>query len=295
MSFKKILIILLSLFMLVGIIVGCSIEEATTPEDQSAEDTTPEENIPVKQSVELVVFAAASMTEVLEEINKAYTGKNGHVSIIVNLDSSGTLKTQIEEGAECDIFISAAQKAMNELDINSDPEINVNRLDFVLEGTRRDILENKVVLAVPNDNPENIGNFDQLAVSLTEGGILMAMGNADVPVGQYTSKILAYYKLDEDALAASGVITYASTVKEVTTQVAEGLVDCGVIYSTDAKAAGLEVVDQATSEMTDGQVIYPAAVMKNSKAVDEAKAYLDFFTGNEGAALLETFGFTPIR
>lgn len=293
MSFKKCFIFLLAVSLLFGI-AGCGTEETSTPDAQPPENTAPEETAPEKPAVELIVFAAASMTEVIEEINKAYMELNPQVTIITNLDSSGTLKTQIEEGADCDVFISAAQKAMNELDISADPEVNADQLDFVLEGTRRDILENKVVLVVPDGNPKNIGSFDELAARLTEGDILLTMGNIDVPVGQYTSKILLYYYLDEEALAASGVITYASTVKEVTTQVAEGLVDCGVIYSTDAKAANLEVLDQASKEMTDGQVIYPAAVMKNSHIIDEAKAYLEYFTGTEGAAFLEIFGFTPI-
>jgi len=247
------------------------------------------------EKVELTIFAAASLTEVMEELARVYMEENENISIVLNLDSSGTLKTQIEEGTDCDIFISAAQKQMDELDINADPQINVKQLDFVLEGTRTNLLENKVVLAVPDGNPKGIASYDDLAKRLDEGDILMAMGNADVPVGQYTSRILAYYKLDEAALlAASGVITYASSVKEVATQVAEGLVDCGVIYSTDAKTANLEVVDQATVEMC-GQIIYPAAVMKNSSAVDEAKAFLNFLTGSEAASILESFGFTPLR
>lgn len=298
MSFIKYLIVLLALILLVSI-AGCGTEEVVTPDNQPAGDiatgdTAPEETAPEKQEIELLVFAAASLTEVIEEINRAYMEANPHVTIITNLDSSGTLKTQIEEGADCDVFISAAQKAMNELDINADPAVNVGQLDFVLEGTRQNIIENKVVLAVPAGNPKAINSFDELAVRLIEGDILMAMGNIDVPVGQYTSKILLFYNLDEKALAASGVITYASNVKEVTTQVSEGLVDCGVVYSTDARAANLEIVDLATSEMTDGQVIYPVAIMKNSSAVDEAKAYIDYLTCTEGAAFLESFGFTPI-
>ncbi len=294
MSLKQICIVLLALFLLAGT-AGCGTEETTVPDNQPAGDIDRGETASGTQDVELIVFAAASLTEVIEGIIKAYMEANPHVTVIINLDSSGTLKTQIEEGADCDVFISAAQKAMNELDISADPEVNAGQLDLVLEGTRRNILENKVVLAVPNGNPNNIGSFDELATRLSEGDILMAMGNIDVPVGQYSSKILQYYNLDEEELAASGVITYASNVKEVTTQVSERLVDCGVVYSTDARAANLEVVDQATREMTGGQVIYPAAVIKRSNSVDEAKAYLDYLTGTEGALFFEAFGFTPIR
>ena len=98
------------------------------------------------------------------------------------------------------------------------------------------------------------------------------MGNADVPVGQYTQKILAYYELSEDDLAAAGSVTYGSNVKEVTTQVSEAAVDCGIIYQTDAFSAGLTVVDTATAEMC-GQIIYPAAVLNISQNPDAAQAF----------------------
>lgn len=288
MIFMKISFALTFLLLLTGI-TGCNAGEPTDPDYQAANDSSSP-----GQQVELTVFAAASLTEVIEEINRAFIEENKNIVLVTNLDSSGTLKTQIEEGADCDLFICAAQKAMDELDISADPEVNVDQLDFVLDGTRRDILENKVVLAVPGGNPKNIDSYEELAVRLSKGDILMAMGNEDVPVGQYTSRILEYYNLDEETLAASGVITYASNVKEITTQVLEGLVDCGVVYSTDARTANLDVVDQATMDMTGGQVIYPAAVMKNSNSVDEAKAYLDFLTGSEGASILEDFGFSPL-
>lgn len=289
MIFRKISFALTSVLFLVGN-TGCNAGEMADPDNQAAKDSSSP-----GQQVELIVFAAASMTEVIEEINRAFIEENGSITVVTNLDSSGTLKTQIEEGADCDVFISAAQKAMNELDISADPEVNIDQLDYVLKETRRNILENKVVLVVPGDNPKKIDSYEELTVRLTEGDILMAMGNEDVPVGQYTSRILEYYNLDEEALAASGIITYASNVKEITTQVLEGLVDCGVVYSTDARTANLEVVDQANMDMTGGQVIYPAAIMKNSNAINEAKAYLDFLTGSEGASILEDFGFTPIH
>ena len=124
-------------------------------------------------------------------------------------------------------------------------------------------------------------------------GPLLVMGNSDVPVGQYTQKILAYYGLDEEALAKAGKITYGTNVKEVTTQVKEGSVNCGVIYCTDAFSAGLTVVDSATAEMC-GQVIYPAAVMKNSAHPAEAQAFLDYLSSPEAMAIFETVGFAPV-
>ena len=241
---------------------------------------------------EIIVFAAASMTETLNQVKDVYEKEN-NVTITYNFDSSGTLKTQIQEGADCDLFISAGQKQMNQLDLSSDREINKEGLDFVAGDTRLNLLENKVVLVVPEGNPKGIESFDDLAARLAEGSILMAMGNSDVPVGQYTQKILNFYGLDEEALAKSGVITYGSNVKEVTTQVSEGSVDCGIVYCTDAFSAGLTVIDSASKDMC-GQVIYPAAVLKTAKNPDAAKAFLDYLTGSEAMAIFEAVGFSPV-
>ena len=243
---------------------------------------------------DLMIFAAASMTETLNEIKGMYEEANPDVTLSFNFDSSGTLKTQIEEGADCDVFISAGQKQMNELDITASEENNPDQLDFVKEDSRINLLENKVVLVVPEDNPKEIQSFDDMAGLLKDGDILMAMGNSDVPVGQYTQKILAYYDLDEEELAGAGKISYGSNVKEVTTQVTEGSVDCGVVYCTDAFSADLPAIDSAVPEMC-GQVIYPAAVMKNSKNPDEAQAFLDYLTGEEAMEVFEKVGFSRVE
>ena len=244
--------------------------------------------------VELIVFGAASMTETLTELGDRYMEANPNVKIVFNFDSSGTLKTQIQEGADVDIFISAGQKQMNQLDKSVAAEKNPDGLDFVLEDTRFDFLENKVALAVPEGNPAGIKSYDDLKSGLEAGKILLAMGNADVPVGQYTQKILTFLDLDEAALAKAGNITYGSNVKEVTTQVSEAAVDAGIIYQTDAFSAKLTVVDTATKEMC-GQVIYPAAIMKPSKNVEAAEAFLDFLRSEEAGKVFEEVGFTPIR
>ena len=246
-----------------------------------------------EEKTELIVFAAASMTETLTQIQALYGEVAPEVELVYNFDSSGTLKTQIEEGAECDVFISAAPKQMNQLDASKDGDANPDGLDFVLQGTRVDLLENKVALAVPEGNPAGIESYDDLADRLGEGGVLLAMGNADVPVGQYTQKILAYYGISEEELADAGCVTYGSNVKEVTTQVAEAAVDCGIIYATDAFSAGLTVVDTATAEMC-GQVIYPAAVLNITRHEETAKAFLDYLRGEEASAVFESVGFSPL-
>ena len=245
------------------------------------------------QSVELIVFAAASLTETLTAIGETYSAENPGVTFRFNFDSSGTLKTQIQEGADCDLFISAGQKQMDQLDIMALADVNKDRLDFVDSDTRVDLLENKVVLCVPEGSDKGIDSFDALAEHLKAEDILFCMGNSDVPVGQYTQKILAYYALDEAALAAAGVITYGSNVKEVTTQVTEGSVDAGVVYCTDAYSADLTPVDEATKEMC-GQVIYPAAVMKAAPNADAAKAFLAYLQTEEAMTVFEGVGFSAV-
>ena len=313
---KKWIALFLALVMALTLFVGCVAKDtaagttATAPDqtepsaetgpsaepdqaDVSAETQTPAE--PEAEPVELIVFAAASMTETLNQIAERYKDVAPNVTLVFNFDSSGTLKTQIEEGADCDVFISAAPKQMNALDSSKDADGgNTDGLDFVLQGTRINLLENKVALAVPEGNPKNITSYDDLAAGLKDGTVLLAMGNADVPVGQYTQKIFTYYGLDEQVLASAGVLTYGSNVKEVTTQVSEAAVDCGIIYATDAFSAGLTVVDTATAEMC-GQVIYPAAVLNITQHEAEAKAFLDYLTGAEVSAVFASVGFSPIN
>ena len=245
------------------------------------------------ESMELIVFAAASLTETLNAIAETYSAENPGVTFSFNFDSSGTLKTQIQEGADCDLFLSAGQKQMNQLDSTASAEGNTEGLDFVDAESRVDLLENKVVLCVPEGSNKGIDSFDILAEHLKAEDILFCMGNSDVPVGQYTQKILTYYDLDEAALAAAGVITYGSNVKEVTTQVSEASVDAGVVYCTDAYSAGLTPVDEATREMC-GQVIYPAAVMKNALHAEAAKEFLAYLRTDKAATVFESVGFTAL-
>ncbi|MCH3949706.1 MAG: molybdate ABC transporter substrate-binding protein [Acidaminococcus sp.] len=245
-----------------------------------------------KKPVELNIFAAASMTESLQDIQKKYEAATPGVKLVLTLDSSGELKRQIESGAACDVFISASPKQMNQLDKEADPKLNPKHLDFIDHATRKNFLENKVVLSVPKGNPKQIKNFDDLIKRLPSGSLKLAIGNQDVPVGQYTQKIFAYYKLNPSDIESS--LSYGSNVKEVTTQVKEALVDAGIIYGTDAAAAKLQVIDQATPEMC-GQVIYPVAVLKNSAHAKEAKAFVDFLSSEDAQKIFKEKGFAPIK
>ncbi len=264
--------------MLVGVLCGCG-GTGKDNTDSALDDT--------QDTVELTVFAAASLTEALNEIAEQYKEIAPEVSLVFNFDSSGTLKTQIEEGAECDIFISAAQKQMNQLDATQDTQKNPDGLDYIDPDTRINLLENKVVLVVPKGNPAGITSFEELGDKCS----LIALGNDDVPVGQYSEEILQGLGLMEK-LESEGKITYGSNVKEVTTQVAEAVVDCGIVYATDANSAGLTIVAQASDEMCS-QAIYPAALLKNSVHAEQAQAFLDYLQDGVAMQVFEEIGFLP--
>ena len=231
------------------------------------------------ESVQLTVFAAASLTETLNEIAEQYKTVAPNVELVFNFDSSGTLKTQIEEGADCDLFLSAAQKQMNALQDE----------DLINTGTRVDLLENKVVLAVPEGNPADIQSFEDIG---TDQCKRIALGNEDVPVGSYSVEILTNLGI-LDELESGNKITYGSNVKEVTTQISEGSVDAGVVYCTDAYSAGLTPVDEATAEMC-GQVIYPAAVLKAAPNAEAAKEFLAYLQTDKAMTVFEGVGFSAV-
>ena len=275
---KKGLSFLLTLVMLLGL-TACGDAETGGIQETAEGAGEPQEST---EAVELYVFAAASLTETLDEIIEDYKTVAPNVTITPTYDSSGTLLDQIQAGAECDLFLSAGASQMDTLEEDGG----------VLEGSRLDLLENKVALAVPEGNPKGIESFDQLSELLKSGDVTLAIGNSDVPVGQYTQKIFTYYGLNEADI--SSCLTYGSNVKEVTTQVSEGAVDCGIISATDAFSAGLTTVDGATAEMC-GQVIYPAAVAASSQHPDEAQAFLDYLTTADAGAVFESVGFTPLN
>ena len=281
---KKFVSLLLALVMALSLMAcGTSVADNGDAGDQQTSAET----------VELTVFAAASLTESLTAIGEKYMAENENVKITFNFDSSGKLLTQITEGAVCDLFLSAAPKQMNALDgsLKDDADKNPDGLDMLVAGSRIDLLENKVALAVADGNPKGIESFDQLAELLKSGEVMLAIGNSDVPVGQYTQKIFAYYGIDETSVADK--LTYGSNVKEVTTAVSEGTVDCGIIYASDAYSAQLTVAAEATADMC-GQVIYPAAVLNTSANQEAAAAFLTYLQGEEASAEFEAVLFTPL-
>ncbi len=218
---------------------------------------------------EIVVFVASSLTQSLTAIAEDYNKASPEVKIVFQFDSSGTLLTQIEQGAYCDVFLSASQEQMESLSI--DPVI---------------LLENTLVLAVPQDNPAGILSFDDLS---KDGVKLVAVGGADVPAGKYAKQVLAYLGL-WDALEAAQKLTFSTSAKEIVTQISMGAVDCGIVYATDAAVAGLHVVAYAPEDSHDN-IVYPAAVLPKSENKNEATAFVDYLLSSSATDRFEADGF----
>ena len=248
--------------------------ETTAPAAESAPAETP-----AAEAVELHVYAAASLTESMNQIAENYKAVAPNVTITYTFDSSGTLKTQIEEGGDCDLFLSAAQKQMNGLAEGG----------YIDENSRVDLLENKVTLAVPQGNPAGVASFEDVNTDKVK---MIALGNSDVPVGQYSQELFTAMGVWD---AIQDKITFGSNVKEVTTWVGESTVDCGVVYATEAFSAGLEVVAEADPALLTNQVIYPAAVLAASAHKDEAQAFLDYLKADESVAVFEAVGFAMAK
>ncbi len=287
---KKILAIGLSLAMVFAV-TACG---STSTEESSSAGSSSGSAAAEKVSGELYVSAAASMTESLDKVIAAFEKQNPDCKVTATYDSSGTLETQILQGASCDVFISAAQKQMDELDGSSDKCLGEN---YVLNGSRIDLLENTAVLVASEDNAGEITSWDDFVSKLesaqSSDDLIFCMGNSDVPVGAYTSKILENLGVSEADLVSKGIVTYGSNVKEVTSQVQNGAADCGIIYSTDAYSAGMKAVATADSELA-GKIIYPAAVMQNAENQEAAQAFVDFLQTDEAMKEFTAVGFKAV-
>lgn len=308
---KKIIALLTASILCIGLLAACGSsggsaqEAAGTPAPAPAESGSAETPAAASAAAEapdvldvsgeVIVYAAASLTESMDEIIAEFTKEHPDVVITPNYGSSGTLVDQIKEEAPCDIFVSAAKKQMNQIDSTADAEVNPEGLDYVVPGTRVDLLENKCVLAVPEGNPAGLSSFEDLKSAFEQDGFIFAMGGESVPVGAYTQKIFEFLGLDEAALAAAGKITYGEDVKAVTSAVGEGVAQAGVIYGSDAFSAGLESVAEATEEMTGGKVIYPAALITTGQNPDAAAVFLEYLQGAEASKKFESVGFATLN
>ncbi len=229
--------------------------------------------------VELNVSAAASLTDVLKEINALYVQENPHVTITPNFASSGTLQQQIEQGAPVDVFFSAAAKQMD----------NLQNGGLILVETRQNVVTNSLVLIVPIDSTLNITSFNDLATDRVQK---IAVGDPkSVPAGTYAKQ--AFDLLGITAQVEPKEIL-GSDVRQVLTYVETGDVDAGLVYATDALVSSkVKVVASAPAEI-NAKIIYPIAIIKASNNVEAAKAYIEFLFSDEARVIFEKYGFTMV-
>lgn len=274
--------------MLVGLILiislcGCSQSTSTTA--STSTPTTPTAVITSTTAtqgpaVELNVAAAASLTDVLKTLDDIYMKKNPNIKIVANFASSGTLQKQIEQGAPADIFFSAGASQMNTLQKEA----------LIVNETRQDLLNNKVVLVVPLNGTLSIFSFKDLTVpNVTK----IAIGDpGSVPAGSYA--MTAFDTLGITASVKSKLIL-CSDVRQVLTYVQNGDVDAGVVYSTDAATTDKVKVVANAPDSVNAQIVYPIAVVKASKNADAAKAYVAFLASSEAKAIFEQYGFVVVK
>jgi len=231
-----------------------------------------------KEKYSLTIFAAASLTEALNEIATLYKAAVPEATLNFNFDSAGKLQMQIENGAEADLFLSAGQKQMDAI-----------AETYIDPATRKNLLVNKVVLIVPKNSKKDIKSFEDC---LTDKVSLIAIGNASTPLGLYAQEIFTSIN-GWDKVSAKASL--GSNVKEVVSQVENASVDAGIVFTTDAATSkNVKVVMQAP-DGSHTPAIYPAAVLKNSKQAKEAKAFLDFLSSPKAEAVFKKIGFGMVK
>lgn len=262
----------------VGIIAVACGGNSDNPSTKKAENTQEQTQESETEEVELHILAAASMTDVLTEIADRYKEDHPEITLTFSFDSSGTLQTQIEEGAPADVFISAALKQMDELN-----EQGLIDKDSIIE-----LLENKVVLIKPKGSELDIAWFEDVA---SDKVTMVAIGNSDVPVGQYTQTIYENLGLWDQIQEKAN---YATNVRQVLDWVATKNADCGIVYATDA---AIEPEVEIICEAPEGSctpAIYPAGIVKDSEYPEQAKEFMDFLKTDEVKEIFENYQFTYI-
>lgn len=276
---KKI-IALITILCMVFALAGCSNNApapAPTPEkpaETPAPEQKPEE--PAAEPATILLAAAASLKNCMDnELIPMFKEKNQNITVNATYDSSGKLQTQIEEGAEVDVFMSAAMKQMNALDEKG----------LMAENSIVKLLENKIVLIAPKGSDKGISTFEDILKADT-----IAVGDpASVPAGQYAKEAFENLKIWDQVSAKASLGT---NVTEVLNWVAEGSADAGVVYATDAASNENVVILAEAPEGSVAKVIYPVGVVKASANQEAAKAFVEFLQSEEALKVFEKYGFT---
>ena len=227
-------------------------------------------------SGEVMILAAASLTDVCSELEPLYEEEHPGVDLIFSFGSSGALQSQIEEGAPADIFLSASTKQMDAL-----KEEGLMDEDSITE-----LLENKVVLIVPKGNPAGISSFEECADD--KAGIIGIGDPESVPAGQYAEEVFTSLGIWDAVKAKAG---YGSDVRTVLTWVETGETDCGVVYATDALTTDKVETAATAPEGSCSKIIYPAGVVKAAGNKKEAEAFLEYLKGDEAGKVFKSYGF----
>ncbi len=281
--------LLVVIIMIAFVTVGCSSKDKGTNTSSEADtqtqvavtaepskDPAPTTAAPAKaESVEVLVAAAASLQNAMEELQTLYQDENPNVTLTFTYGSSGTLQQQIEQGAPVDVFMSAALKQMKALEEKG----------LILEDTKKELLENKIVLIQPKGSNIEMANFEDILLAP-----VIALGEpASVPVGQYAEEVFSYLGVLDKVMEK---VTYGKDVTEVLTWVATGNADAGVVYATDAKSSDLVKVVAEAPVGSTSKVLYPVAVVKETKVTDAAKAFVEYLGSEEAIGIFEKYGFT---
>lgn len=234
---------------------------------------------PTAEKVELTVLAAASLTDVCDELKTRFENENPNITVNISYGGSGALQTQIEEGAPADVFISAATKQMTALD-----EEGLMDSDSIVQ-----LLENKVVLIVPKESDTRVSSFEDAA---TDAVAMIGLGEpGSVPVGQYSEEIFTSLGILD---AVKTKANYGSDVRTVLSWVETAAVDCGVVYATDAYASEDVTIVCEAPEDSCKKVIYPVGIVAASEHPDEAAAWVAFLQSDASMALFADYGFSGI-
>ena len=258
-------------------LAGCGGQDTTSPTTDNPTDGEEQQATVDTEPVELLVSAAASMTDCLTELQTMYTEDHSNVTITYNFGSSGSLQQQIEQGAPANIFLSAGQKQMQAL---------VDK-DLMVNDSVKDIVENKVVLVVPKDSDPL--TFDDLN---TDKISKLAVGEfQSVPVGQYSEEIFNNMGISDEI---ADKLVFAKDVREVLSWVETGNAEAGIVYATDALISDAVQVSDTAPEDSHSPVIYPVGVVKDGKLETQAQAFVDFLFSDEASEVFTKYGFTPL-